>query len=375
MDGILSRSTRCPVCRATNSRTRKGTVSGHSSQPVVSSCTVCQSPSNLWICVICGNVGWYVLRSGDCAHIRPADQRCVACSSGRYQGGHAHSHFEESGHSYSLEIETGRVWSYKDDEYVHRLIRSRTDGKLVELPSLFNDPDDKEDKNGGKKLKGEGGGWGPDESDEASQDKFEAIGLEYANLMTAQLESQRGYYEEELARAKDELTVLRRKWDEAVSERERANKDRAEMQKRLDKVVQDVRDEATEWRTKYENQNKMQHEDEMRRKKDRTEVLKARKELEKELEAERAVTASLTSNLSSLRLDMQKQQKETMDVRAQVDDMSDQLRDVMFALEARDKIEAQGLDELAGGSISVPDTPSATTSTPKTSSARRKKKR
>ena len=275
-----------------------------------------------------------------------------------------------------MEIETGRVWSYKDDEYVHRLIRSRTDGKLVELPSLFNDADG--DKDGGlkdKDKKGQGAGGGPDESDEASQDKFEAIGLEYANLMTAQLESQRGYYEEELARAKDEVAVLRRKWDEAVSERERSSKDRLEMEKRFERVVHDVRNEAAEWRTKYENQSKMQHEDETRRKKDRAEMLKVRKELERELEAERAVTASLTSNLSSLRLDMQRQQKETMDVRSQVDDMQEQMRDLMFALEARDKIEAQGgLAELAGGSISVPETPPAGAPI-KTSSARRKKKK
>ncbi|KAG4925076.1 hypothetical protein JHK87_050616 [Glycine soja] len=36
-------------------------------------------------------------------------------------------------HCYSLEVETKRVWDYVGDNYVHRLIQSKTNGKLVEL--------------------------------------------------------------------------------------------------------------------------------------------------------------------------------------------------------------------------------------------------
>mgnify|MGYP000450411036 FL=1 len=42
-------------------------------------------------------------------------------------------HWKESQHCYSLEVETQRVWDYVGDGYVHRLIQSKTDGKLVEL--------------------------------------------------------------------------------------------------------------------------------------------------------------------------------------------------------------------------------------------------
>ena len=35
---------------------------------------------------------------------------------------------------YALELETQRVWDYVGDGYVHRLIQSKTDGKLVEVP-------------------------------------------------------------------------------------------------------------------------------------------------------------------------------------------------------------------------------------------------
>lgn len=53
--------TRCPVCRSTTFRQggRRPTVS---SSPAAQMCVICQSASNLWICLICGNVGWYVPR-------------------------------------------------------------------------------------------------------------------------------------------------------------------------------------------------------------------------------------------------------------------------------------------------------------------------
>ena len=33
-----------------------------------------------------------------------------------------------------MELATQRVWDYKGDNYVHRLIQNKVDGKLVELP-------------------------------------------------------------------------------------------------------------------------------------------------------------------------------------------------------------------------------------------------
>ena len=51
----------------------------------------------------------------------------------RYKEGHAITHWKETRHCYSLELETQRVWDYSGDNYAHRLIQSKTDGKLVEL--------------------------------------------------------------------------------------------------------------------------------------------------------------------------------------------------------------------------------------------------
>ncbi|KXZ54622.1 hypothetical protein GPECTOR_4g687 [Gonium pectorale] len=101
--------TTCPVCRYC--------VQGAAN---ASRCGVCSTAVDLWICLICGHVG---------------------C--GRYRAGHAADHWRTSGHCYALELETQRVWDYVGDNYVHRLIQSKTDGKLVELaapPSAIASP-------------------------------------------------------------------------------------------------------------------------------------------------------------------------------------------------------------------------------------------
>ena len=72
---------------------------------------------DVWICLICGRVG---------------------C--GRYQQGHAVDHWRDSGHCYSLELQSQRVWDYAGDGYVHRLVQSKTGGKLVEVPSPQTGP-------------------------------------------------------------------------------------------------------------------------------------------------------------------------------------------------------------------------------------------
>lgn len=74
----------CPVCRYSQvesedvQRTR---------------CQRCGGGEDLWICVVCGHVG---------------------C--GRYAGGHARTHWLETGHCYAMELQSQRVWDYVGDE-------------------------------------------------------------------------------------------------------------------------------------------------------------------------------------------------------------------------------------------------------------------
>ncbi|KAK1360084.1 BRCA1-associated protein [Heracleum sosnowskyi] len=182
----------CPVCRYCQQ------------QPENSKCFICQTSENVWICVICGFVG---------------------C--GRYKEGHAIRHWKETQHCYSLELETQRVWDYVGDNYVHRLIQSKTDGKLVELNHRCAHGDD-------------GCGiceCGSDPSFEEAQlnSKVEAIVNEYQELLTTQLENQKMYFESLLKEFEETETVC--------SEVEKASNQNLKIQKlkaKLEKLTEEM---------------------------------------------------------------------------------------------------------------------------------------
>ncbi|KDO29213.1 hypothetical protein SPRG_19886 [Saprolegnia parasitica CBS 223.65] len=140
----------CPVCR-------------YSHGDMVSTCEVCETTEHLWICLICGHIG---------------------C--GRYSNEHAKKHYQETMHTYSLELETQRVWDYAGDGYVHRLIMNKQDGKCVEFPN----------PNAHASMAGD-----DDVSDEHI--KLEKLAAEYNHLLTSQLEEQRLYYERRMGDASE----------------------------------------------------------------------------------------------------------------------------------------------------------------------------
>jgi BRCA1-associated protein len=148
----------CPVCRYTQSGGMTGAKGNEK-------CNACGSDQNLWICLICGVVG---------------------C--GRYDNAHAYAHWEETNHSYAMDISTQHVWDYAGDGYVHRLIQNKGDGKLMHLPAAGKSGDDG--------LSGVGAEMVP-------REKMDGMANEYTYLLTSQLESQRRYYEEQLERAVD----------------------------------------------------------------------------------------------------------------------------------------------------------------------------
>ena len=188
----------CPVCRYSQA------------PPDSSRCEVCGTRDNLWICLVCGAVG---------------------C--GRYANGHAVSHWRESGHCYSLELATQRVWDYLGDGYVHRLIASKTHGHLVELtPPASRMP--RRRRGGGAAGGGadcgdageaDGAGGGGDGDDPLDDDpgldevllasKLDAVGLEYNQLLSSQLESQREYFQTLIASARADADRARADADAA----------------------------------------------------------------------------------------------------------------------------------------------------------------
>jgi len=103
-------------------------------------------------------------------------------------------------------VQSGRVWDYTDDQYVHRLIQNRADGKLVRVADANydsikrsqrssgtgNDNNRNNENDGNSARSGQVGTY-------SSFSKIDAIAEEYNYLLTAQLESQRIFFEEKMA--------------------------------------------------------------------------------------------------------------------------------------------------------------------------------
>ena len=121
---------------------------------------------------------------------------CGHVGCGRYNGAHAFDHHLSTNHLFALELETQRVWDYAGDIYVHRLIQTKSDGKLVEFPPLAS--------SGAYYRPSDRGG-----EDDGSNEKLDAMGMEYTYLLTSQLESQRVYYEERIDAAADKAAKSR----------------------------------------------------------------------------------------------------------------------------------------------------------------------
>lgn len=266
---------------------------------------------NLWICLICGNIG---------------------C--GRYGRAHAQAHYERTTHLYALELETQRVWDYAGDGYVHRLIQNKADGKLVELPSAASSM-------GGR---GEGGGGGPSTADALSAEKIEAIGIEYSYLLTSQLDSQRTFYEEQTTELRTQIDQLRAIVGSLSAEvdrgRLRAQEEEERSQREADVRVSELEREKQKAEKRAEKATQLA------------------RVLEKDLREERAVGEGLMQNLNKVKERAEKAEQETAALHGQVLDLQDQVRDVMFFLEAKSKIEAgEGvIAEAAGGSVEVGST-------------------
>jgi BRCA1-associated protein len=121
----------------------------------------------------------------------------------RYQDLHAFEHYKETKHNYALELETQRVWDYAGDGYVHRLIQNKSDGKLVELPGPGQTTDDRSSNQFDQEVRGQlsrvGLSWcllgNVSQKDLA---KVDAVSLEYQYMLTAQLETQREWFEDQI---------------------------------------------------------------------------------------------------------------------------------------------------------------------------------
>ncbi|OJI98533.1 hypothetical protein ASPVEDRAFT_465941 [Aspergillus versicolor CBS 583.65] len=286
----------CPVCRYTQDDFRK-TSQSLPFDDETAECSVCHSDVNLWVCLICGNVG---------------------C--GRYDSAHAFAHYTQTSHTFAMDLSTQRVWDYVGDAYVHRIIQSKTDGKLVELPAADNSALDP-----------------PDWTDAVPREKLENMSVEYTHLLTSQLESQRAYFEGILERAVDKAS--------------QASAAASLAQEAADTATATLRSLQVE-HDKFNNETVPGLERDKVRAEKRAEKFEtmARK-MEREWREEKTMNESLMERIGHLSTEV-----ETL--KASNVDLAEQNRDLTFFISGSEKLKDQG-EEIVQGTVSVPDPPSS----------------
>ncbi|XP_070495567.1 BRCA1-associated protein [Chironomus tepperi] len=260
----------CPICRYVQTP-----------EIIQSSvCMECEGTEALWICLICGHIG---------------------C--GRYQGGHAAKHYRSTNHTYALQLGTNRVWDYAGDNFVHRLLQNKSDGKLVATQSPQNEG--------------------------AGEEKIDSMQLEFTYLLTSQLDTQRQHFEDRLARieaamANDKQNIL--------METEQLKESNAQMEQKLNTVIKEK--QAIEKRMT---------------------ALSSRLAIVlKDLSEERQFSKTLQLNHNSWQTKYSNLEKQYKEKEAEIVELKDQVKDLMFYMEAQNTISKSELkDEIAEGSIIV----------------------
>jgi BRCA1-associated protein len=305
----------CPVCRATNPKPTQDDYDPDNpySRPfgsgVANICNNCNCTDDLWICLICGNVG---------------------C--GRYNGGHAKEHWKLTAHSFSLELETQHVWDYAGDMWVHRLIRDKGDGKVVELPSHTPHHDRQA---------------GAAQEDVVPRAKLDSIGMEYTHLLTSQLESQRIYFEEMVNKAADKAA-------KASAAAEAASAQAGEALAQLAALREEHRALKDETVPSLER--------ELAREKARAaKSAELARSLGKALQEEKEVSAGLMKRIEHLQGEAAGATKAAEQLRAENEELKEMNRDLSMFISGQEKLRelekegAVGQGELEQGVVGVPE--------------------
>ncbi|ROL46174.1 BRCA1-associated protein [Anabarilius grahami] len=271
----------CPVCRYCQTP-----------EPVEENkCFECGVQENLWICLICGHIG---------------------C--GRYVSRHAYKHFEETQHTYAMQLTNHRVWDYAGDNYVHRLVASKTDGKMVQYEC---------------------------EGDTCQDEKIDALQLEYSYLLTSQLDSQRIYWENKIVHLEkdtaEEINNMKAKFKETIDKCD-------SLERKLNELIKEK--QSIEKKCSQLN-NK---------------VVKLSQELREEQEMNRCLRANQTQLQTQLQEEERRANETTANKEGQIAELQEQLRDVMFYLETQQQIDRMPADtrqEIQEGQINIAAAPAA----------------
>ncbi|KAI7793582.1 BRCA1-associated protein [Triplophysa rosa] len=271
----------CPVCRYCQTP-----------EPVEENkCFECGVQENLWICLICGHIG---------------------C--GRYISRHAYKHFEETQHTYAMQLTNHRVWDYAGDNYVHRLVASKSDGKMVQYEC---------------------------EGDRCQDEKIDSLQLEYSYLLTSQLESQRIYWE-------NKIVHLEKDTAEEINNMKAKFKETIEKCDSLERKLNDLAKEKQSMEKKCSQLN--------------NKIVKLSQELREEQEMNRCLRDNQTQLQAQLQEEEKRSHEGTANKDSQIAELQEQLRDVMFYLETQqqiDRMPADARQEIQEGQINIASAPAA----------------
>lgn len=304
----------CPVCRYSHNLTnlaslnhdrrlqnlnlRESTVQDNALQVPASTneedeiCMDCQVRSNLWICLICGNVG--------CSRYAPEQ--------------HSLKHFVTTGHCFAMEINTSRVWDYAGDNYVHRLVTNESDGKLVELP----------DKGDSKETKS----WGN------SVDKIDAVGFEYSQLLISQLASQREYYQDLLDQQAAQLTSSAKSRKGSVL----TSNLNLDTLKEFEIKIEDLSNKITDLTTSVVPSLK----EKIQKKEEKIHGLS------KQLSSANALNEAFSKKIEHVTKANEELKDTVEDLRNQNKDLNEQVADLMFYLDSQEKLQNESNDVKQG---------------------------
>lgn len=265
----------CPVCRYCQTP-----------EPVEENkCFECGVQENLWICLICGHIG---------------------C--GRYVSRHAYKHFEETQHTYAMQLTNHRVWDYAGDNYVHRLVASKTDGKIVQYEC---------------------------EGDSCQDEKIDALQLEYSYLLTSQLDSQRIYWENKIVHLEkdtaEEIKNMKSKFKETIEKCD-------SLEQKLNQLVKEK--QSLEKKCTQVN----------------TRLAKLSVELQEEQEMNKCLRANQSQLQARLKEEERRLRETSEQKERQITELQEQLRDVMFYLETQQQINqmpAEARQEIQEGQINI----------------------
>ncbi|KAG9247264.1 hypothetical protein BJ878DRAFT_205097 [Calycina marina] len=314
------RGSGCPVCRRTNPALASTSFNYDPANPPFGSgespfCSTCDSAEDLWICLLCGNVG---------------------C--GRYKGGHQKDHWKATAHNLALEIETQYIWDYADDKWAHRSIRQKDDSKIMDEPRSISDQGPLEPQAQMTYAQSLTSSDAGKEAHHPTVPSEHDVEMRLGYMLQPILDQQRAYFEEQMALANSEATA-------ATAAEQLASDEATAATIALEKV------NFSNATIRAENQSLTKDLVREKSKSEKSTVLA--KSMTKAFQEEKRLSEGLLENNTRLQKLVKELEAKIAEQKGEIGELEEQVRDLYLNFEARDKLQAMDLEEgeLEGGSL------------------------